>query len=242
MPKPIKKKVSKQAMGAEESVKTFMSVLTEKLETNFKQVVVGAAAVLGVVIVIVGFFIYGGSADKKAKASFYEGYKSYYGLYEAQALTKFERSERALESFQKSYEIQHDPQTLLYVADSQHELGKNEEALKSLEELVKTFPEDSLYISLAYYKAAMISEKAGNAEEALKYLDRLYALRSDFYKDAALVESARILDGMGKKEEALKKYETILEQFPGSPFTEEAKLKTGRDKGVEKEETGKSGG
>lgn len=242
MPKPIKKKVTKQAMGAEDSVKSYMSVLTEKLEENFRQVVIGAAVVLGIIILVAGFFIYGGSADKRAKAAFYEGYKSYHGLYDAQVLTKFERSERALESFKKSYDIEHTPQTLLYIANAQHDLGKNNEALKSLEDLVNSFPEDSLYISLAFYKAAMVSEKAGNAEEALKYLDRLYALDSDFYKDASLMESARILDGMGKKEEAFKKYETILEQFPGSPFAEEARFRTGKDKGVEKGETEKSGG
>jgi tetratricopeptide (TPR) repeat protein len=242
MPKPIKKKVPKQAMGAEESVRTFISVLTEKLETNFRQVVIGAAVVLGVVVLVAGIFIYGGSSDKRAKAAFYEGYKSYHGLYDAQVLTKFERYERALESFKKSYDIRHDPKTLLYMANAQHDLGKNDEALNSLDELVSGFPGDNLYTSLALYKAAMISEKTGNLEGALKFLDRLYALESDFYKDAALMESARILDGMGKKEEAMMKYETILEKFPNSPFKEEARFRTGKDRGEEKGETEESGG
>lgn len=242
MPKPIKRRAQKQAMGAEESVRTFMSVLTEKLETNFRQVVIGAAVVLGIVILVAVFFIYGGSADKKARAAFYEGYKSYYGLYDARALTEFERHERALESFKRSYDIRHDPKTLLYMANAQHDLGKNDEALNSLEELVSGFPGDNLYISLALYKAAMISEKTGNLEGALKFLDRLYALESDFYKDAALIESARILDGMGKKEEALMKYETILEKFPNSPFKEEARFRTGKDREVEEGNTEESGG
>jgi tetratricopeptide (TPR) repeat protein len=241
MPKPIKKKVPKQALGAEESVRTYMSVVTEKIETNFKQVVIGAAVVLGAVVLVAGLFIYGGSAEKRSKDAFYEGYKSYHGLYDAQVLTKFERYERALESFKKSYDIQHTPQALLYMANAQHGIGKHDEAIKSIEELVSGFPEDNLYISLALYKAAMVNQKAGKAEEALKSLERLYALESDFYKDAALVESARILDGMGKEDEALKKYETILEKFPNSTFIDEAKFRTGKDKEEEKGNTEESG-
>jgi tetratricopeptide (TPR) repeat protein len=242
MPKPIKKRVPKQAMGAEESVRTFMSIVAEKMETNFRQVVIGAAVVLGTVVLVAGLFIYGGSAEKRAKAAFYEGYKSYHGLYDAQVLTKFERYERALESFKRSYDIKHTPQTLLYMANAQHGLGKHDEALKSLEELVSGFPEDDMYISLALYKAAMVNQKVGNAEEALKFLERLYDLESDFYKDAALMESARILDGMGKKDEAMKRYETILKQFPGSPFTDEAKLRAEKEEAEEKGDTEKSGG
>jgi tetratricopeptide (TPR) repeat protein len=242
MPKPIKKKVPKQAMGAEESVRTFMSIATEKIEANFRQVAIGAAVVLGTVVLVAGFFIYGGSTDKRAKAAFYEGYKSYHGLYDAQVLTKFERYERALESFKRSYDIQHTPQALLYVANAQHGLGKHDEALKSLEELVSGFPKDDMYISLGLYKAAMVNQKVGNAEEALKSLERLYALESDFYKDAALVESARILDGMGKNDEAMKIYETILKQFPRSPFTDEARLRAGKEEAEGKGDTEKSGG
>ena len=83
-------------------------------------------------------------------------------------------------------------------------------------------------------------DRVNREEEALKSLDRLYAQQSEFYKDTALVESARILESIGKDDEAMKKYETILKQFPESPFADEARLKTGTEE--EEKETGKSSG
>jgi len=43
-----------------------------------------------------------------------------------------------------------------------------------------------------------------------------------------------MLEDMGKHEESLTKYNTIISEFPESPFLDEARMKTGKDKeGVE---------
>jgi predicted negative regulator of RcsB-dependent stress response len=245
MPKPIKRKISRQGTGAEETVRTFMSVAVEKIENNLRQVIIGAAVVLAVIIVVGGLFFFRSSSEKKADRLFYEGYKAYHGLYDAQALTPSERYERSLESFKKSYEAKHAPQTLLYIANSQDQMGKYDEAIQSLKDLEKNYPDNSVFVPLAIYKSAVIQLKAGRTDEALGTLDRLYSSGFATYRDVALAESARVLDGMGKQDEALKKYQKLLTEFPESPFAEEARMKVGeedKEAGVEAPEKAEAPG
>jgi predicted negative regulator of RcsB-dependent stress response len=235
MPKPIKRKISRQDTGAEETVRTFMSVAIEKIETNFRQVVIGAAIALAVIIAVAGVFFFRSGAEDKAERAFYEGYKAYYGLYDAQALPPVERYERSLESFKRSNEAKSSPRALLFMANSQNQLGRYDEALQSLSEIGRDFSGDDVYVPLAMYKSAIVLLKAGRSDEALSTLDRLYSGTSDMYRDMALVESARVLEAMGRKEESLNKYRAILSDFPESPFVDEARIKVGVE---EKEEAG----
>jgi hypothetical protein len=72
--------------------------------------------------------------------------------------------------------------------------------------------------------------KKGNKAEALKALDALYKSGGTIYKDLALVESARILENEGKKDEALAKYKELADKFKDSPFLAEAQAKIAEKK------------
>jgi tetratricopeptide (TPR) repeat protein len=239
MPRPIKKKISKHDTATEETVRTFMSVATEKVESNLRQVVIVAAAVLAVIIAVAGFFYARGGVEEKSAIAFYDGYKSYYGLYEAQALPPVARYERSLESFKRSNEAKSSPEALLYMANSQEQLGMYEDALASLREMESRFGGNDILVPLAIYKTAMVQLKAGKSDEALGTFERLYNYENTIYKDLALVEQARVLEGLGKHEEAVTKYNSILAEFPESPFIEEARIRTGK---VEEEEAAGSTG
>ncbi len=244
MPKPIKKKTAKQEARAGESVRSMMSFLSENVRDNLKYVAGAAAAVLVVAVAVAGFFMYRGSAEKEAQEALYEGYKQFYGLYDAAPLPRGERLDKALDNFRKAYKAGGSPQALMYVANVQYAQGKYDESVKSLEELLGKFPNDEVYAPLALYKAAMAEVKAAKPEEALKYLERLDSASGGSYKDLALAEAAGILEGLGRKEEAAKKYEALLERYPGSPLAGEARFKLGKDEPAEKEkaEAGKEGG
>jgi tetratricopeptide (TPR) repeat protein len=229
MPKPIKKKISKHDMGAEETVRSFMSVATEKVETNFKQVVIGAVVVLALLIAVAGYIYARSGAEEKAQRAFYDGYKAYHGLYDAKGLTDFERFESALESFRRSYDVKSSPDALLYMAYSQDRLGRYDEAIENLKKLQSDFPDEDYHVALATYKMATIQLKAGRTDDAMSTLDKLYTSGSGIYEDIALAESARLLEAQGKEGEAMEKYRTILSQFPESPFAVEARMKVGDD-------------
>lgn len=238
MPKPIKKKVVKQEARAEESVRSYMARTAEVLEARRKQIGIAALAVLVAVIAVAGFVMHQRSQERRAQEAFYEGYKHYHALYETRLLPRPNRLEKALESFRSSYELEGSPEALMYIANSQYALGRYDESLASLDELVKTFPEDDIYVPLVLYKAAMIKLKQDKPEEALDYLDRLYAAKGDSYKDLALAEAASILESLGREEEAKEKYRALLDLYPASSFAEEARFKTGVEEPEKAEEAG----
>ena len=229
MPKIIKKKQVKTNVKTEDSVKSFMQNTYERLDENFHKVVKVAVAVLLVAALVAGYFIFQSSAERKAEEAFYEGYKKYYGLYDAKVLTPLERFEGALESFKKSYEAGKSPRVLLYMANCEYALGRPAAALSRLDEIERRYSGDEVYVPLALYKASVVHQRAGKPEEALKALDRLYEHKSASYKDMALVESARVLEAMGRKDDAMEKYNIILKDYPGSPFAQEARLRTEKE-------------
>lgn len=242
MPKVIKKKAAKHEARAEDSVRTFLSGSAEWAEANFRYIVMAVIAVLVALLAAGGFFLARSSAEKKARDAFYEGYKLYYGLYDAEVMTRGERFEKAIESFRKSYDARRSPQALMYMANSQYAMGRHDEALASLDELLQRFPQHEIYSPLALYKAAMVELKLEKPEEALKYLDRLDSSAGDMYKDLALAEAASILEGLGREEEAAEKYKAIVERFPDSPFAGEARLKTEKEEKGEEPKKAREGG
>ena len=93
---------------------------------------------------------------------------------------------------------------------------------------VKKYSGKEKFLPLAYQKIAAVSVKTGDLDGALKALDSLIALKSDMYKDFALMEYGRILEKMGKTEDAREKYQELISEYPESVFKEEASAKTGK--------------
>lgn len=226
MPKPIKKKVVKHS-HPEVEFKGIMSKFRKSAEHRKKLFIGLSAAVIVLIIATVGFFIYDNSMKKKAASLTNEAYQAYY---EPAGVSNEERWNKAAELFKKAYDTKKSGVSLFYLANCQYETGKFDEALNSFDEIIRKF-DDKGFAPLAYYKMALINLKKGNNADALKYLDLLYKLKSDSLKDLSLLESARILETLGKNEESLKKYEQLTREFPNSPFLGEALSKIGSKKG-----------
>ncbi|KAF0144069.1 MAG: hypothetical protein FD156_2113 [Nitrospirae bacterium] len=229
MPKPIKRKVVKKT-ASEMEVKGAISRLRESAVKKKSSVMAAAGAILIVAGAIAGFFIYSSTTKNKAEKLEYEAYKMYYGLYQAQPVAGEEQYKKSLEMFKKAYDTKKSPVSLFYIANCYYELGRYDEALNTLRELNQKFPDDERFVPLSYYKMAMASLKKGSNEEALKYLDILYRYKTGTYKDLSLIESGKILEAMGKADDAKKKYEELTKNFPQSPFAEEAQIKAGEKK------------
>jgi len=230
MPKPIKKKIVKKT-ATESEVKGLLFKLKESLMENRTVFITSTLIFISAIAAITGFLIYNNTMRDKAEKFEYEAYKVYFGLYQKQPMLKEERYKRALDIFKKAYDTKKSPVTLFYIANCYFELERYDEAVNTLKELNQRFPDDERFVPLSYYKMAMISLKRGNSDEALKSLDILYNYKTGAYKDLSLIESGKILETMGRIEEAKKKYEELTKNFPQSPFIEEAKSKIGEKKG-----------
>ena len=236
MPKPIKRKVVKKR-ASEIEVKGVISRLKESAVKKKSSVMAAAGAILIFAGAIAGSFIYNSTIKNKAEKLEYEAYKMYYGLYQTQLgfesqrpVAGEEQYKKSLELFKKAYATKKSPVSLFYIANCYYEMGRYDETLNTLRELNQKFPDDERFVPLSYYKMAMASLKKGSNEEALKYLDILYRYKTGTYKDLSLIESGKILEAMGKVDDAKRKYEELTKNFPQSPFAEEAQIKIGEKK------------
>ena len=229
MPKAIKKKIAKQSTK-EEEVTNFLHRRTAHLRKQrfFVPLLVGLlVAVLGAG----AFLIYRSQVEKKAKTLEYEAYKTYYGIQQKQPLKGEEHYQKALEKFRRAYEAKKTAFSLYYIANAHYNLSQYDDALRTFKELNAEFPDDDKLVPLSYYKMALIHLQKGDREGALKLLETVYRYRSSSLRDLAVIETARILDASDRKEEAAKKYEELIKDFPESPFREEAQQKLTEKKG-----------
>ncbi len=194
-----------------------------------RQLTAAAVALVAILVLILGIYYYRTSSAKDAQKLQYQGYKTLEGMYDASALEESERARKALELFQKSYETRKAPATMIYIAESHTVLGEYEQALAALDRVTKEFPGDYLFAPMANFKKASIYLKTGEKEKALEAFNGLTSAGVSVpFGDLALMESARLLEGMGRTDEAMQKYEIIANRYPESMYYQVALEKTGR--------------
>lgn len=225
MPKVIKKRVQKKTIATEAEVKDKLTGLKDTLKERQKLVLKYGVGVLFIIIAIISFLLYNYTSHKKARTFEYEAYKIYYNEYQEPSLNDEEHYKKALDIFKKAYDIRKSPLSLFYIAACYYELGKYDDALKTLKDFTQRYSKEDRFIPLVFQKMAMVYIKKGDINEAMKTLDNLYNLNSNIYKDFALMENGRLLEKEGKLDEAKKKYKELTTKFPNSPFLDEAKAK-----------------
>jgi predicted negative regulator of RcsB-dependent stress response len=230
MPKAIKKKVSKKELDTEIEVQDRIKNIKKIFENKQRTLAAYGLIALSAAIVIGGMALYLFNAHDKAQQLEYEAYKTYYNLYQKTPLSGQDKAQKAIELYQQAYEKRKSPRLLLSIADAYTTLGKDDEALKTLEDFTKRFAREEALMPLALQKMAGIQIRKGNKAEALKVLDRIVAAPGDMLKDIVLVQKARMLEQDGKKDEATALYKELTEKYPASPYLEEAKGKIGEKK------------
>lgn len=225
MPKPIKKRVQKRQI-TEKDVTTAFEICIEYYRQNSRFVHLIVIGVLVIMVVAASFFYYNKSRTEAAARLQYEGYKLYHRLYQPVEMNEEEALRGALEKFQGAYDKKAAPVSLLYIANTQYRLGMAADALKSLNEFTEKYSGHSELLPIAYYRIAAIQLRHGSKGDALNTLETLYNLKSSpFFKDIALFEAAGIMEETGRKEEAMKRYKLLKENYPESPYAKAALTK-----------------
>ncbi|MEW6163339.1 MAG: tetratricopeptide repeat protein [Nitrospirota bacterium] len=225
MPKAIKKRVPEKAAATEVEVKDKLVSLRDTIKERQKAVLRYGATILVAIMAISGFLFYDHTSRKKARMLDYEAYKIYHNIYQKQPVNREEQYKRALDIFKRSYDKKKSLAVLFYIAGCYYELGRYDEALKTLKDFTQRYSKEERFVPLAYEKMAMAYLRKGDTKEAMKALEALYSIKGDIYKDFALMEYARLLEKEGRTEEAKKKYKELTTRFPNSPFSTEEKVK-----------------
>lgn len=222
MPKAIKKRTQKTEQH-ETDLRETVEDIRERLKERQRTLVYALLAAGILILAAGGFYIYNATSTARAQELRYEGYKLLYGKTQT-PLAPAERFKGALEQFTKSYAAKKNPVTLLYIADSHYALGEFDQAITTLNELLARHAEPTL-TPLAHYKLAAAYLKKGDTAGALASFNNLAALKDGALQDMALLESGRLLETMGKAQEAKMKYNELLKRFPQSVLLDEAKAR-----------------
>jgi TolA-binding protein len=237
MPKPIKKRIAKPDQAGQDEVLDFLGRLRDTAATRQRQVVTAVAALAGIIIIAVVIYYYQTGAADQARRFETQGYQAYNGLYEFSGLSDQERAQKALEFFTKSYEARKSPFALLYIADSQFDLGDYQAAIESADKLIREFPDEEAFVPVAMMKKASALLASGQKDKALEVFDKLGERTGTPLADAAIFEAATLLEDQGRKEEADAKYESLVQKYPNSPYSSQALSKLGvAPKGEQAEE------
>ena len=228
MPRPIKKKVAKKNIQTETEIRDVLGNIKDTLKEKQKTVLVYSLIGLSAVLVFAVILFYQHTEGEKSRQLENSAYNAYYN-HDQKNMSKQEQYQKALDLFQQAYSKRKSPRVLLFIASSYAELGKYDDAIKTLTDFTKKYANAGSLLPLAYKEMAAIQLIKGDKEAALKTLDSLYK-SGTILQDYALIEAGRILEKDGKKEEAAAKYKELAEKFPGSPYLEEAKTKLGEKK------------
>lgn len=101
----------------------------------------------------------------------------------------------------------------LVVAARQMQSGKFSEAKAGYESFLQGEADHPLAF-LAHEGLALALEAAGDVDAAVAQLETMAPEAGAFYRDQALFHKARMLEGQGKADEALKTYKAYVEEYP----------------------------
>lgn len=175
--------------------------------------------------------------DDKAAGLEYAASRHYFG-------TGMEREGRdlkkAIEVYQKiisDYKRSKSaPTAAYYLGNAYMELKEYDAAIGAYKGFIDRYADRRDLIPFVYQRLGYAYLAKGNNQNALDNFNKVAIIETVRNRDQSIFESARILELMGKKDEALKKYEEIIRDFPSSVFSAEAEVKIkalGGDQGAQ---------
>jgi tetratricopeptide (TPR) repeat protein len=115
-----------------------------------------------------------------------------------------------------------------HYASSLAALGRNDEAIREFDDVIRRAGSDSLYGRMARLGKADTQTRAGQLDAAIGTWKELASSNDEeLPKDAILMELAKSYQAAGKTEEAKKTFNQIVEEYPASPYSAEARAELG---------------
>lgn len=197
--------------------------------------IVGAAALILVIVGVVGWNWYVESAEKDASRSFVEAYEildarvapgeegttSVDGTYATEE-DKYRAAIAALEQVRTNHESTSTADLAGYfIGECHRRLGEHQKAIEHLEQYLEATGPDGELAVFALEGIGLSLEALGRTEEAAKRFRRLTEEPFDREPDRGLYHLARLEQKAGHDREAAKKFTEIVEKYPGSVFLPE---------------------
>lgn len=111
---------------------------------------------------------------------------------------------------------------LYYKANTEMEMGDLDGAIKDYKAVIAKASGDASLVTLARHRLASAYFTKGDTPDAVETYRTELSTPSDYLKDAALYELARIYQQAGKTQEATEEVNALKKDFPNSPYTGQA--------------------
>ena len=213
-------RLTRQELKSQDEITTSLKSFTELVEERKKEVLIGLAVLVVVVIGIVGWRAYSARRNAAASAQL------------SAAITAFEdstvkpdkaRYEKASAEAQKTIDSYGSTNagiiTRYYLAMSQDRLGDAASAETNLQEVANRG--DSSIKGIALYALARVQAEHGGSAKAIDNLKKLYD-SGNYPKSAVAYDLASLYEAGGQKDQATQYYSKVILDSPDSRFRSDA--------------------
>lgn len=114
-------------------------------------------------------------------------------------------------------------QARYHLAAALSALGRHDEAMAAFDEVVNRAGADSLYGRMARLGKADVQARAGQLDAAIETWKTMAEGDATVPQDAVLMQLGRAYAQKGNTEEARKTYTQLVDTYPNSPYTAEAR-------------------
>lgn len=225
MPKIRKRSNKGQELTQPDEFLTLSEKVADYVMMNTKQVFTGLGIAVAVIAIAVGTYYWKEAGKNKAAYLLYQASKH---MQAAEAQVDTAKAESELAAARTIYEnIVKEYGSSKLAPAAHYQLGNIDTRTKKYDEALKHYEAamaangDALIASAARQKVAYVKWAKGDKDGALKDFDQLLAADGSA-KDLIHVEKGKLLEELGKKEDAMKEYNVVIADFKQSPFLGDA--------------------
>ena len=209
--------------------------LTELAQVHGKRLLLMAGLLIMVGAVVVGVFLYQLKQEKWAAALEFEAASYYHQPVTIPSEVEGDQSLRE-ENLRKAIDLYREvvtryPRTKAaalsqyYLGNSHLELSDHEHAIAAYQDFIQQYDHFPSLLALVRQRLAYAYLGQGDLEAAKNAFEDLVAFEGALNKDQVLYELGRLYETEGKNEEAIQRYQQIVESQPGTIFTTEARVR-----------------
>ena len=222
----------KKSLLAPEELLSRTEFLMFWVQDRWKRIALGGALLASLGLVWGGLVWFQGQRDDQAKLLEYEASKilsQSVAEGEAAGQDRKESYEEAslvygeiLEKYSSSSAA---PFAQYQLGNIYFELEQYDRAIEAYGEFIERYPGHDILLPMVYQRLGYARLRQGDRQAALDTFEQLIQRSEAWNRDQAYFEAGRLYEEQGVRDSAIDRYEGLIKDFPGSPWSSEAQLR-----------------
>ena len=115
--------------------------------------------------------------------------------------------------------------SLFFLGNAKMEQNDLKGAIENYQEFIDQYPDDEILLGIVYQRLGYAHLLDGNQDQAYAAFTKVLDLPGSVNKDQVLYEFAKLEEANENTQEALNNYKRLVDDYPNSPFFNEASLR-----------------